>query len=520
MSSNARNFANQVSNLITISTGGSNFVTPQVLSASMSLMEKDIVYSSGSPVSASIGTLWVDSSGANPMMKVWDGSSWDSLGSAPVPIITGIAPDNVSGSASTAIIINGQNFESGSIVKLIDSLGTELFALSIDFNNARSLQFLTPALTASAGPYDVKVINPDNQISILENALTVGQSPIWITPSGNLTTIFDRYNTGIISTLSATDPDGSNIIYSSNDIPSGLTLNANTGTITGDPADVSVSTTIPFSVNATDQQGSISQKSLNIIINPSKDGSSSNRAATSASQIIQTTGGGLSNGYYWIKPDGFSGIAKQIYCDMSNSGGGWMLMYWTGGNVIAGQGTSPTWLANTDTWNNDNGGANTILTNPTSTGAATVGNSFIDQLVQNYRNTGLVANLRLSNSPLNNFYFNADANSRYLPIAQREGRLPSSNAIDSSNRDNPGNSWWKTCKDSYLTSGQNGAGTPSGSTITYGGEFWGVYPFNMLNGYGGNFGSGIGTYWPDLLAGGHNNGWGQKVVLWLKTSIV
>jgi hypothetical protein len=155
MSSNARNFANQVSNLIQISTGGSNF-------------EEDIVYSSSSPVTASVGTLWVDSSGANPMMKVWDGSSWDSLGSAPVPIITGIAPDNIAGTASTAVIINGTNFESGSIVKLINTSNTELFTLSTTFNNARSLQFLTPALTASAGPYDVKVTNPDNQISILE----------------------------------------------------------------------------------------------------------------------------------------------------------------------------------------------------------------------------------------------------------------------------------------------------------------------------------------------------------------
>ena len=349
----------------------------------------------------------------------------------------------------------------------------------------------------------------------------MGQSPIWITPSGNLTTIFDRYNTGIISTLSATDPDGSNIIYSSNDIPSGLILNANTGTITGDPADVSVSTTIPFSVNATDQQGSISQKSLNIIINPSKDGTSSNRAAISASQIIQITGGGLSNGYYWIKPDGFSGVAKQIYCDMSTSGGGWMLMYWTGGNIGAGVGVQPTWQADADIWNNDNGGANTIFTNPSSNGASTVGNSFFDQFVQNYRNTGLVANLRLANSPLNNFYFNADGNSRYLPLAQREGSVSGgSNAINTSNRDNSGNSWWKTCKDSYITSGQNGAGTSSGNTITYGGESWGVYPFNMITGYGGNFGSSISTHWNAQHFGGHNNGWGQRVAMWIKTSIV
>ena len=140
-----------------------------------------VAYSSASPSGAEVGDLWVDTSTANPLIKAYDGTGWDTLGSSPVPIITGIAPDNVSGSASTAVIINGSNFESGSIVKLIDTSGTELFTLSTTFNNARSLQFLTPALTASAGPYDVKVTNPDNQLSVLENCLTVGTTPTWVT---------------------------------------------------------------------------------------------------------------------------------------------------------------------------------------------------------------------------------------------------------------------------------------------------------------------------------------------------
>ena len=39
--SKARDLANQVSNLITISTGGSNFVTPEVLSASIANIESN-----------------------------------------------------------------------------------------------------------------------------------------------------------------------------------------------------------------------------------------------------------------------------------------------------------------------------------------------------------------------------------------------------------------------------------------------------------------------------------------------
>jgi len=39
--SKARDLADQVSNLITISTGGSNFITPEVLSASIANIDSD-----------------------------------------------------------------------------------------------------------------------------------------------------------------------------------------------------------------------------------------------------------------------------------------------------------------------------------------------------------------------------------------------------------------------------------------------------------------------------------------------
>ena len=272
MPSNARNLADQASNLVTISTGGSNF-------------EEDIVYSSSSPVSASIGTLWVDSSGANPMMKVWDGSSWDSLGSAPVPIITGIAPDNIAGTASTAVIINGTNFESGSIVKLINTTNTELFTLSTTFNNARSLQFLTPALTASAGPYDIKVTNPDNQISILENALTVGVNPVWSTTSGSLGLIYDYARSSTTFTLLATDADNQNLTYSlvSGSLPTGMSINSG-GVISGTATAVASDTTYAFTIRAMDTANNYADRSFSI---------------TTKSPIVQSFTSGTTS---WIAP--------------------------------------------------------------------------------------------------------------------------------------------------------------------------------------------------------------------------
>ena len=214
-----------------------------------------VAYSSASPSGAGVGDLWVDTSTANPLIKAYDGTGWDTLGSAPVPIITGIAPDNVSGSANMAVIINGSNFESGSIVKLVNTSGTELFTISTTFNNARSLQFLTPALTASAGPYDVKVTNPDNQISILENALSVGQAPNWITASGSLGSIFDKLRSSTSFQLSASDPDNQNVQYfiESGSLPPGMSLSS-AGLISGTVSAVSSDTTYSFVVRATDGQ--------------------------------------------------------------------------------------------------------------------------------------------------------------------------------------------------------------------------------------------------------------------------
>jgi hypothetical protein len=81
--SNARNLADQVSNLVVISTGGSNFITPETLSASVSVLERDIIYSSSSPVTASVGTLWTDISNPNsPLLKVYNGTEWKLMSGA------------------------------------------------------------------------------------------------------------------------------------------------------------------------------------------------------------------------------------------------------------------------------------------------------------------------------------------------------------------------------------------------------------------------------------------------------
>lgn len=245
-----------------------------------------------------------------------------------------------------------------------------------------------------------------------------------------------------------------------------------------------------------------------------------NYPALSATEIFNN--GITTSGYYYIKPPGFSGTAQNVYCDMTTNGGKWMLVSWASSS-------DATWrhVRDENTWWNDNGGCITITTDPTVSGAASLGQSFINSLVLAYRSIGLVACYRISGTTINNFYFNADENAEYLPVSQRQGSQGgSTTTVNTINNARAGNTWFKTCNSGYSVVGQGGAGTATGGTsITKGTDGWGIFPFNMINGYAGNWGSAV-----DWTVSGntafvsgsnptaHNTGWGRSFAMWIKVA--
>jgi len=121
-------------------------------------------------------------------------------------------------------------------------------------------------------------------------------------------------------------PTARSLTYSlaSGTLPTSLSLNTNNGVISGTVAGgsyVEAGQTSAITVNVNDGVNTIS-KSFNIT-KKWRDGSTEALAGTSAS-AIKTLTGTATSGNFWIRPVGQP--AYQIYCDMFNQGGGWMLV--------------------------------------------------------------------------------------------------------------------------------------------------------------------------------------------------
>ena len=256
------------------------------------------------------------------------------------------------------------------------------------------------------------------------------------------------------------------------------------------------------------------------------DGSSPVKAATSARAIKELTGT-TTNGYYWIKPSSYD-VPRYVYCDMNSNGGGWMLIGWHGG----GQGGANSHVANNE-WNSSftlgsgaYSGANLTTPAPKNSDSYGLGYRFIKSLVTSNRSSAVFAPSWSNDSGtiLETYYYFSDSNSDWGKYEARaaQGPLFSKTGADYA--------WLRTGYTGYSTSGRNGGGSATGSTITYTDADWGVYPFNMNNpSTYGNHGIAITGYYasapvdnPDYIRtywGGHNDrigAWGRPVALWLK----
>jgi hypothetical protein len=199
------------------------------------------------PVSPTLGDLYFDTT-LNALIA-YRSEGWEKVSQDPAPQVDSISPTTAA-ITGTTITITGSNFQSGLSVQFI---GTNLTAYNspiATFVNGTTATATTPNLPVAYEPYDVKVVNNDNQFGILDNCLDSGGTPVWNTASGTLSTIIEK--TALSASVSATDPDGTLIVYSSSNLPSWISLNPSTGSLTGTSPEISVDTNYSFDITASD----------------------------------------------------------------------------------------------------------------------------------------------------------------------------------------------------------------------------------------------------------------------------
>ena len=195
-------------------------------------------------------------------------TGWASVGIV-APTISSIAIAGglsvfVPGGGET-VTVTGGNFSSVPSIILIASDGTEFAATSEAFTSTTVMTFVTPNVSSKGpGAYDLKLTNPDGGTVTKADFITASGVPVWTTSAG---TIVDQdEGTSVNFTLAATDSDGGAITYAvtTGSLPSGLSLNASTGVISGTLPTVSADVNTNFTVTATDNESQTTARAFTI----------------------------------------------------------------------------------------------------------------------------------------------------------------------------------------------------------------------------------------------------------------
>tara|TARA_Y100000015_G_scaffold21298_1_gene20687 strand:+ start:4242 stop:7550 length:3309 start_codon:yes stop_codon:yes gene_type:complete len=193
------------------------------------------------------------------------------------------------------LVINGGGFVAGINVKVG---GTN--ASSVTVNSVTQITIVTPA--KSAGTYAIEFTNTDGGNATANSAVSYNGIPAFTHNAGSRGTFKqgETVNTSVV----ATEPDGGTITHTitSGSLPSGLSLNATTGAITGTAPDVSASTTSSFTITATDNENQSTSRAYSIQIDPILPSDDFNVLTYTGNGGTQTiTGLSFQPDFVWLK---------------------------------------------------------------------------------------------------------------------------------------------------------------------------------------------------------------------------
>ena len=166
------------------------------------------------------------------------------------------AADTVGGETIT---LTGANFGEGAMVVINGNAASIVSVVS-----STTITFTSPP--NPTGSYILYVVNTDGSTTIAVPGLQYSGTPAWTTAAGSLITLAKNSNLNI--TVAATGDAPITYAVTSGALPSGVSLNGNTGVISGTTPDVSSNTTYTFTIRATDAQRQDTDRSFSIVVQP------------------------------------------------------------------------------------------------------------------------------------------------------------------------------------------------------------------------------------------------------------
>ena len=203
----------------------------------------------GRPANPTSGKLY--SNGEAARLELYTATGWQNIVQE-VPGVASITGTYSEATNSGTITIQGTNFVSGAIASAIGTNGVEVLASSTTYNSLVQLTTVFTGLSNIYEPYDIKVTNPSNLFGLIPDALYVNASPVWTTASGSLGTFTELVSISVSAVGTDSDSTITYALASGSSLPSGVTLNSSTGTISGTLPSISSNTTYTFTINASD----------------------------------------------------------------------------------------------------------------------------------------------------------------------------------------------------------------------------------------------------------------------------
>ena len=206
------------------------------------------------------------------LAEYYNGTSWKPIDSPPtITTVSPTAPVD-DGATSTTITVNGSNFQSGAVVKLIGANGTPYTVSSYTLVSANQITFsYTSALAAAGtnGPYDLTVANPSGLTATLEDGFTPNTAPAFQSPAADssLGTIQIGANGSTLTQISVTDTTGGTLVYSisAGALPGGVSINSSTGALSGT---TNATGTFTFTIQATDGTTAVTRQFTATVFDP------------------------------------------------------------------------------------------------------------------------------------------------------------------------------------------------------------------------------------------------------------